>query len=258
MSESDNLELLLIEIDMLKTELQLYGTQQNAEWLQTVAIENTYLSNRLEGVTFNLRETGMAIRSGLILHSKSMEENLAILNHYQAIQFILSRVSKQLLLSEDLLKQLHVVLSKRINRQHAGDYRTQVATQANDRPAADPEKLGPLMAEYFHWAHSEGQFLHPLIFAAETHLRFLTLKPFTTANGLCARLAMNLILLEEGYPLLSIAAENDDERSAYYAALANAQSDQDGNAWHCFIAKQARQCWQNLLQRLQYQEDAIE
>ena len=99
MAEIDNLELLLSEIDLLKTELQLQSSLQDEAWLQNLAIENTYHSNRLEGSSLSLRETEMVIRTGLMLPGKPMAENLAALNHYQAIQFMREQAGEQALLS---------------------------------------------------------------------------------------------------------------------------------------------------------------
>ncbi len=257
MAEIDNLELLLSEIDLLKTELQLQNTLQDAQWKQTLATENTHRSNSLEGSSLTLRETEMVIRTGLMLPGKPMAENLLALNHYQAVQSVRQQAADQTLLSEELLRQIFLCLLKGIDRQQNGHYRSRAADLANGQAAPVPEQLNAAMAELYRWAHSEGTFLHPIVFGAEIHLRLQTLKPFPTANGLCARLAMNLILLEEGYPLLSIASD-ENSRTAYYAALAGAQSGRENlDAWYCFIAKQALQTWQNLLQRLQNQEDDI-
>lgn len=255
MAQIDNLELLLSEIDLLKTELQWHSHLQEQSWLQIQAIENTYHSNHLEGSSLTLKETELVIRTGLMLPGKPMAENLAALNHYQAIQFIREQAGEHALLCEELLKQLHALLSKALNRQHAGSYRTQAATLANGQEAAPAEALNEPMADFIRWTRLEGTFLHPVLFAAEILLRLETLKPFPSANGLCARLAMNLILLEEDYPLLNIAS-GDTARSAYCQALANAQSDSNKNAWFCFIAEQARQTLQKLLDRLQAQESS--
>lgn len=253
MAPIDNLDLLLSEIDLLKTELQWHSRWQEPAWLQLQAIENTYYSNHLEGSSLSLTETELLIRTGLMLPGKPLAENLVALNHYQAIQFIREQAGEQALLSEEGLKQLHALLSKALNRQEAGSYRTQTATLANDQAAIPAEALNASMADFIQWTRAEGAFLHPVVFAAEILLRLETLKPFQVANGLCARLAMNLILLEEGYPLLNIAGG-----LTYRQVLANAQSDADKHAWFCFIAEHTRQTAQKLLDRLQAQEGACD
>ena len=254
MVKIDNLELLLSEVDLLKAELQLQSRLQEATWQQVLAIENTYHSNRIEGGSLSERETEMVIRTGLMLPGKPMAENLAALNHYQAIQFIREQASEQALLSDELLKQLHTLLSKAINREQAGTYRKEAAKLANGQTAVAPEQISKSITDTIHWAHLEGPFLHPIMFAAEIHLRLQTIKPFQSANGLIARLAMNLILLQEGYPLVNIACD-DAGRTAYYSTLANAESGSDKTPWLCFIATQALRTEQALLERLQKHDD---
>jgi len=256
MVEIDNLELLLSEVDLLKTELQLQNRLQDRAWQQVLAIENTYHSNRIEGSSLSEHETEMVIRTGLMLPGKPMAENLAALNHYQAVQFVREHASEQALLSDELLKQTHILLSKAINREQAGAYRREAAKLASGQTAVAPEQIPNSITETIHWAHLEGPFLHPIIFAAEIHLRLQTLKPLQMANGLIARLVMNLILLQEGYPLVNIISD-DDGRAGYYTALANAQSSSDRTPWLCFIAKQALQTEQDLLERLQKHDDGL-
>ena len=67
--------------------------------------------------------------------------------------------------------------------------------------------------------------LHPLEFAAEAHLRFVSIHPFRDGNGRNGRLMMNLLLLRAGYP---IAIVSNQVRAAYIDAIAQAQQDDSG------------------------------
>lgn len=252
---SDTLELLLAEIDLLKAEWQLQSLALDEPLRQKLDIECTYHSNRLEGSSLSLRETEMVIGNGLMLPGKPVTENLAALNHYQAIQFVRDQANEQNLLSEDLIKQIHVILLRAIHKQHAGRYRVEALQLANGDLAPPPDQLPTRIAEDIHWLGLEGPFLHPIIFAAEAHLRLQKLQLFQEGNGLCARLVMNLILLQEGYPLISIASD-DHHRQAYFNALGQALGAQDKNAWLCYIAETAKTNCQNLLRRLQ-EDDKI-
>lgn len=62
---------------------------------------------------------------------------------------------------------------------------------------------------------------HPIIKAAIAHYEFVTIHPFIDGNGLTARLLMNLMLLQYGYPPAIIRVTN---RADYILALENAQS----------------------------------
>lgn len=45
---------------------------------------------------------------------------------------------------------------------------------------------------------------HPIVYAALAHKEFVEIHPFVDGNGRAARLLMNLILLQHGYPLVII------------------------------------------------------
>ena len=117
----------------------------------------------------------MAIKIGLMIPGKSMSEYLAAINHYQAIQFIRAEAAEQTLLSEALIKQIHGILLRGINREQPGIYRLQPLINANGNAAPPPEKLPELMAEMVQWLRVEGPFMHPVVFAAETHQRLMSL-----------------------------------------------------------------------------------
>lgn len=249
MSDTVNLDLLLAEIDLLKAELQLQCLEIPRALQQSLDIAYTHDSIALEGGALNLAETDMVIRNGLMLPGKSMTDNLTALNHYQAIQSIREQAAEQNLLSAEALQNLHGMLCRGLQHQSGGAYRSQAANLLNDQAAPQTDRIPRLLAEHLHWLNLEGPFLHPLLFAAEAHLRILSLQPFQTNNGLCARLLMNLILLAEGFPLLNIAAQQTT-RSLYVAAFTDSQAGAPLK-WPLFIAEQALLNYQYLLRQLQ-------
>ena len=78
-----------------------------------------------------------------------------------------------------------------------------------------------LMTEFVEWMMTSTA-LHPIAFASEVHYRFVTIHPFTDGNGRTARLLMNLILLQSGYPIAVIKTQ---DRSAYIDSIMTWRSD---------------------------------
>lgn len=70
-----------------------------------------------------------------------------------------------------------------------------------------PWAVPKLMEDYGRWLTSESQGLHPVVRAAEAHERLVTIHPFIDGNGRTARLAMNLILLANGYSIANIPGD---------------------------------------------------
>jgi len=65
---------------------------------------------------------------------------------------------------------------------------------------------------------------HPVIVAALAHYKLVTIHPFIDGNGRTARLLMNLLLLQHGYPLAII---KNELRSEYIAAIEYARETDD-------------------------------
>ena len=245
MSTTDNLDLLLAEIDLLKADLQLQCAEIEPALQQKLDIIYSYDSLRLEGSSLDLAETEMVIKHGLMLPGKPMADNLTALNHYQAIQFIREQAAEQNLLSVSTLQKLHIMLSRGLQHQLGGAYRDQSLQLLNDEIAPATENIQQHLAEHLQWLNRDGHFLHPVVFAAEAHLRLLALQPFQNNNGLCARLLMNLILSGEDYPIMTIAS-NTATKNTYIKAFNHAQTDKPLE-WQCFIAEQILLNFQNLL-----------
>jgi len=69
--------------------------------------------------------------------------------------------------------------------------------------------------EFIQWLHSQ-TVEEPILLAALVHLRFVSIHPFIDGNGRTARLLMNLVLLQNGYPQAIIKISN---RAEYIQAI---------------------------------------
>jgi Fic family protein len=246
---NDELELLLAEIDLLNSDLALESDLLDEKIQHELALAYTYESNRLEGGGLTLAETEMAIKLGLMMPDKTMTEYLATIDHYQAVLFIRQQAAEQTLLSEALIKQIHSILLRGINHEYSGIYRTQPLFNKGEHIPPAPEQLPVLMSQMLQWQCEEGQFLHPVIFAAEIHQRLMSMQLFLAANGQCARLLMNLVLLEAGYPLANISG-TEVGSAAYYHALELANCHGQKQEWYRLIVEQVKSDIESLLQRL--------
>ncbi len=250
------LELLLAENDFLKSQLELQRHRITDDVRRALDIEYTRQNNNLEGGSLTLDETEILIKTGLMTPGKPMMESLATLNHFQAIQFIREQAGEQALLTETLIKQLHAVLARAVDRQGAGVYRTQASAISANPLLPGVADLPALIDAALHWLRLEGPFMHPIAHAAEVHLRLYTLQPFSSFNGSCARLAMNLVLLEEGYPMMNIRGD-DVSRQLYLRTLEQALRGGDKSAWLGFVVGQVMADSKALLKRLESVTDDI-
>ena len=88
-------------------------------------------------------------------------------------------------------------------------------------PASElPDQMDALV----EWLNSPSSLaLHPVEYAALAHYRLVTIHPFYDGNGRTSRLLMNLILMQAGFPPVSIEVS---DRLAYYETL---QQGNDGD-----------------------------
>lgn len=84
-------------------------------------IDLTYNSNAIEGNTLTITETKVILEEGLTIgRGKSLREHLEVINHKEAIDYIEDIVSKNINISERVIRDLHYIILKSIDNKNAG------------------------------------------------------------------------------------------------------------------------------------------
>lgn len=228
---------LLAHIDQLKSELDRFRPLDNEKVRSALELEYTYESNRIEGNTLTLRETDLVVNEGMTIAGKSLREHLEAINHRDAIDFVKELVQEDLEFSESVLRDIHNIVLRSIDRENAGRYRrVPVMISGSKYLPPQPYLIEKLMEEYFAFYEKNKVSLHPVLLAAEMHERLVTIHPFIDGNGRTARLVMNLILLRQGYLIANIKGDAE-ARLSYYQTLEQAQISGDRSGFHYFIAQ---------------------
>ncbi len=232
------MEQILCEIDKIKTELDfLRKNLDNFTILEALRTEFLYESNRIEGNSLTLRETQLIVNEGITISGKTVREHLEAINHKEAILFIEEIVSQKISLSEYVLKQIHSIILYGIDRVNAGKYRSvPVMISGSQYLPPPPYVLQSLMDNFFIFYEKNCEMLHPVILAAEIHEKLVSIHPFIDGNGRTARLIMNLILLQNGFPLIIIGGDSKT-RLNYYESLEFSQINNDNSCFILFIAE---------------------
>jgi len=182
----------------------------------------TYTSNALEGNTLTLTETKVLIEDGLTVGGKPMKDALEAVGHARAYDFMLTQAhARPLLLTEATITELHRLFYMGINPGWAGVYRThQVLITGTDYIPPAPSKVPGMMERFVTDLNAQTGSIHPVALAAYAHRRLVDIHPFIDGNGRTARLLMNLILINQGYQIVSIPPVL---RHDYITALQTAQ-----------------------------------
>ena len=194
-------------------------------------VDWTYNSNAIEGSSITLAETRAILLDGVTIGGKSLREHLEVINHSHAIDLVEQLASQPAPITETTIRQIHALVLRTIDDDNAGSYRhVNVRIAGSDYVPPDVGAVASLMYDFARWLNqAETQALHPVERAALAHFKLVDIHPFVDGNGRTARLLMNLILMQAGFPP-TIIKTND--RKAYYAALEQAHA---GDT-HDFIA----------------------
>ena len=184
-------------------------------------IEMTYNSNAIEGNSLTLRETYLVINEGLTIKGKPLKDHLEAKNHQEALEYLYDLIEKDKknTFSENLIRSFNQIVQQSIDKEWAGKYRNSGAVigGATHRPPEAIE-VPKLMAELIGW-YEKNKKMNKVELASILHHKLVYIHPFFDGNGRTSRLAMNIILMQAGFPLV-IVLKNDRKR--YYSTLSEA------------------------------------
>jgi Fic family protein len=209
--------------------------------MQKFRLDGNYHSNRLEGNSLTYGETKALLLFNITAQGKPLQDHLEMTGHNEALKWIEEVVKEERPLTENLIRQLHQLILKDDYQVNAitpdgkptkkwvrvGKYKTEpnhVKTVTGEifyfaTPEETPAKMHDLMEWFRHEAEQDD--VVPILLAAEFHYRFIRTHPFDDGNGRTARILMNFILMQFGYPPAVIKTE---DKQHYFAVLQQADA----------------------------------
>ena len=217
--------------------------------LDKFLIEYNYHSNHIEWNSLTLQETWGLIKTKLVSSDKNkkFKDYIEMNVHNKAVQY-LNLVDKlfyienfvknnNLTISEKLLKKLNQMILVENHKKHVRDefwnihfvdvivwqYKTKENniqrisdwTIFNFASVIDTQFYINNLIQRFEKHKS---IYHPLILASIFHYKFIRIHPFDDWNGRVTRLVINLILMNNGIPIVIITSDNQN-RQEYYNTL---------------------------------------
>ncbi len=180
----------------------------------------TWSSNALEGNSLTLIETKVIVEDGLTVGGKPMRDVLEATGHAAAFDRMMQLIQGKEI-TEDNIRELHRLFYFAIDSEQAGQYRRQrVFISGSEHKPPSPLQVPKKMATLFRQIPKQRKTLHSVSFAAWLHLQLVSIHPFVDGNGRTARLAMNLALTQDGYPVTIIPPIR---RAEYIRALEREQ-----------------------------------
>ncbi len=185
----------------------------------------TWSSNAIEGNTLTESETEAVIKRGITVSGKPIEYSYEASGHYFAFEFMLELMRRKTI-REDDIKTLHKLFYKKIDGKRAGKYRnSDIIITGSEYEPPHHDMLNYLMKEFIKTIKLLRMNYHPSVAAALIHLRFVEIHPFIDGNGRVARLLMNAVLVQNGYPIVIIPAILRRQYIAYLETAHNRMKD---------------------------------
>ncbi len=195
---------------------------------QHFKIKGIYHSNAIEGNALDMGETKLVVEMGITLTGKTLRDQAEAKNLSHALDFMKDiAVNRAQPITLGELRQIHALILKDIQDDHAGKYReNEVKISGSDYEPTEAFRVPQEMGELGTYLKQITSFDMPdtdlpILCASAAHAWLAQIHPFIDGNGRTARILMNLILMRRGYPICIIMRE---ERKRYYDALEESQA----------------------------------
>lgn len=199
----------LFQLGQVAVSGQIAGTYAK-DILQRLLIDLSYNSSRLEGNTYSLLDTERLIKLGEVADNKSAVEAQMILNHKDAIEFIVNSAG-EIELNRYTVLNLHALLSNNLLSDPAAPGRLRGFAIAIGTTVYTPLAIPQLIEEMFELMLEKArQIDNPFeqAFFIMVHLPYL--QPFEDVNKRVSRLAANIPLNRRNLAPLSFVDVPDD------------------------------------------------
>lgn len=233
----------LIETVIQYKKSDLFSYADNKERLY---ISFTFHSNAIEGNTMTLEETEAIYTIERFSEKKPIKDNLEILDHKNAIQFLLRQAKQKTKISKELIKQISAYVLKNTGSitntplgeidNSKGEYRKS-GVIAGTTLFPDAQKIPALMKSLIeNYSDIETtSIIDAINTAASIHFDFVSIHPFYDGNGRTARLLMNYIMTINNLPFIVLNKENKQQ---YIDSLRKTRKNEDINIFQNFVKEQ--------------------
>ena len=183
---------------------------------QRLLIDLSYNSSRLEGNTYSKLDTQKLIEQGLTAEGKVYEETVMIMNHKEAIEFLIQN-AEEIVVNAFTIKNIHALLSQDllVNPNACGKVRqVEVGiSQSAYLPLNNPHQLEEYLSLILRKAE---QIQDPFETSFFLLLHLSYLQAFEDVNKRTARLTCNIPFIEHNLCPLSFV---DVPQKDYFASL---------------------------------------
>ncbi len=197
-----NKELLKLDELQKKFEnnISQLSTNSYKKEFERLAIDLSWKSSQIEGNTYSLLETEKLLKEKETASGKTKEEATMLLNHKDALDFILDNTNYLCPLSVSKIEDIHSILTKELSIERNLRKRRVGISGTNYKPLDNEFQIQEALNATCNLINTKSNIFEKSLLAL---LLISYIQPFTDGNKRTARIVSNAILMNAGYCPLS-------------------------------------------------------
>jgi len=168
--------------------------------MERLGIDLSWKSSQIEGNTYSLLETERLLRESKTADGKTKEEALMLLNHKDALRFVLDNPDYLQHLTIRHIEDIHSLLIKELSVEKGLRHRRVGVTGTNYRPLDNEFQIREAMQATCDLINGKNNMFEKALLAL---LLLSYIQPFMDGNKRTARITSNALLIAHGYCPLS-------------------------------------------------------
>lgn len=185
---------------IFRQNIALMSDTEYRKEMERLGIDLSWKSSQIEGNTYSLLETERLLRESKEAEGKTKEEALMLLNHKDALRFVLDNPDYLQQLSVSYIEDIHSLLTKDLSVDSGIRHRRVGVTGTNYRPLDNEFQIREALRDACNLINSKTDIFEKALL---TLVLLSYIQAFADGNKRTARITSNAILIANGYCPLS-------------------------------------------------------
>ena len=205
-----------VRLQQLHTEFRQHVSDMSAneyrKEMERLGIDLSWKSSQIEGNTYSLLETERLLRESKTADGKTKEEAVMLLNHKDALRFVLDNPDYLQTLSVRHIENIHQLLTKELSIDKGIRHRRIGITGTNYHPLDNEFQIREAMHDMCDLINGKENIFEKALLAL---VLLSYIQAFSDGNKRTARITSNAILIANGYcPLSFRSVDSVDYKKA--------------------------------------------
>lgn len=210
--DKDELEVLQEAQTKFRQHLSEMTDIEYRKEMERLGIDLSWKSSQIEGNTYSLLETERLLKEKQTANGKTKEEAVMLLNHKDALDFILDAPDYLKEISVGRIEEIHALLTKELGVERNIRHRHVGITGTNYRPLDNEFQIREALEDSCRLINGKSEVFEKALLAL---VLLSYIQAFTDGNKRTARITANGVLIANGYcPISFRSVDSIDYKKA--------------------------------------------